>query len=81
MELACQVAEPLTLGPRKIREEVRRADPVKRSDTKIGGQRKMFGRRQTYPENPNFRSDGGKNQRILADPLRTRFICTSIRFT
>ena len=62
-----------------MRGEVRRAVPTKRSDVEIVGQREMFGRRQTYLKNPNFRSDGSKNVQILTNSHCTRFVCTAIR--
>ena len=36
----------VVIGPWKIREEARRADPVKHSDTEIRDQEKSFGRKQ-----------------------------------
>ena len=45
-------------------------DPVKRSDTEIWGWEKRVGHGQTYPEKPKIRSDRGKNQNFLANPLQ-----------
>ena len=61
-------------GPRKIREEVRRAYPVKCSDTEIWGREKMFGHGQTYLESSNICSDRGKDRKILAHPHHVRFV-------